>query len=175
MNKEMMSNFVGKTIRVDRHGPNSRVGKLMEVFDDGFVLLTEKDGVLYYCMQHIKSITESTQDKIEFGIEIPDGFEYKKARTFMELLRGLQYQWVHLNRGPESIEGVLSEVHPDYVSVIVKDEIVRLARIHLRNISYGLKIESDKDEEKDSDNKGSNDKGSKNKNSNDKSSNDKNK
>ncbi|MED1467418.1 hypothetical protein [Bacillus salipaludis] len=158
MNKEMMSNFVGKTIKVDRHGPNSRVGKLLEVFDDGFILLTEKDGILYYNMQHIKSITESTQDKIDAGVEAPEGFEYKKANTFNDLLKSLQYQWVHMNRGPESIEGVLSEITPEYVAIIVKDEIVRFSMFHIRNISYGLKVENTNEGEKGSEEKGKEDK-----------------
>ena len=37
----MWKSLVGKTIKVDRGGPESRIGKLMAVLNDHLVLLTE--------------------------------------------------------------------------------------------------------------------------------------
>lgn len=147
MNRDMMKSLVGKAIKVDRGGPESRIGKLLEVFDDHLVLLTEDDGVVYYNTQHIKSVTENAKEELEFKVEIPEGFEYKKADTFQGLLDCLKFQWVKINRGgPEKLEGVLSDVNKDFVSLISKEEIVRLSMFHIRNISYGLKIEKANDE-----------------------------
>ena len=50
-------------------------------------------------------------------------------------------------RGPEKLEGVISEINKDFVSLISKEEVVRVSMWHIRNISYGLKVESEKQEE----------------------------
>ncbi|MFB5197500.1 hypothetical protein COJ96_24460 [Bacillus sp. AFS073361] len=142
MNRDMMKSLVGKIVKIDRGGPDSRIGKLMDVYDDHLVLLTEDDGVVYYCTHHIKSVTENAKDQLEFDIEVPEEFEFKKADSFQGMLSSLMYQWVKINRGgPEKLEGVLGEVANDYVSLINKEEIVRLSMFHIRNISYGLKVE----------------------------------
>jgi spore coat protein B len=148
MNRDMMNSLVGKIIKIDRGGPESRVGKLMDVYDDHLVVLTEDDGVVYYCTHHIKSVTENAKEQLEFNIEVPEGFEFKTADNFYGMLGSLMYQWVKINRGgPEKLEGVLGEVNNDYVALINKEEIVRLSMFHIRNISYGLKIEKPEEEE----------------------------
>lgn len=148
MNRDMMKSLVGKIVKIDRGGPDSRIGKLMDVYDDHLVLLTEDDGVVYYCTHHIKSVTENAKDQLTFDIEVPEEFEFKKADNFHGMLSSLMYQWVKINRGgPEKLEGVLGEVNNDYVSLINKEEIVRLSMFHIRNISYGLKIEKPEEEE----------------------------
>ncbi|MEH7087150.1 hypothetical protein V7139_31285 [Neobacillus drentensis] len=147
MEKEMMNLFVGKTIKVDRGGPESRSGKLLAVFEDFFVLLTETDGVVFFKTNHIRSITESAKDDIKFDIKVPEKFDFKKADTFVKLLESIRFQWVRINRGgPESFEGVLSEVNKHFCSLIVKEEVVRVSMKHIRNISYGLKVESSKND-----------------------------
>ena len=62
MNKEVLQTLIGKTIKVDRGGPESRIGKLLAVSEDHFTILTEADGVVYYLTHHIKS-RQKTQKK----------------------------------------------------------------------------------------------------------------
>lgn len=152
-----MNLHLGKTIKVDRGGPESRQGKLLAVFEDYFVLLTETDGVVYYKTNHIKSVTESSKDLMKLGVDVPEKFEYKTAENFHKLLESIKYQWVRINRGnTEALEGVLNDVNKEVASLIVQEEVVRFAMKHIRNISYGLRIEKSK---KDASNKsGSNDK-----------------
>ncbi|MCM2531940.1 hypothetical protein NDK43_05475 [Neobacillus pocheonensis] len=133
---DMMKSFLGKVIKIDRGGPESRVGKLLDVYNDYLVLLTEEDGVVYYNTHHIKSVIENTKEPFEFNIVIPEGFEYKKADNILSLLEILKFQWVKINRGgPEKIEGILCDVNNDMVSLINKEEIVQISMFHLRNIS----------------------------------------
>lgn len=146
MNKESMMQYVGKTIRVDRGGPESRMGKVLAVFEDYFVLLTERDGVVYYKTNHIRSVTESSRDLLKLGVNIPKDFEYKTGENFVKLLESIRYQWVRINRGgTEALEGVLNDVNKDIASLIVKEEVVRFSMKHIRNISYGLVIEGKSD------------------------------
>lgn len=165
MEKEMMNLFVGKTIKVDRGGPESRSGKLLAVLDDFFVLLTETDGVVYYKTNHIRSVTESSKDDMKFGLKVPEKFDFKTADNFVKLLEGIRFQWVRINRGgPESFEGVLSEANKHFASLIVKEEVVRVSMKHIRNISYGLRVETSNDggsgnsKDNDDDNKNDNNK-----------------
>jgi len=146
MNKEVMSLHLGKTIRVDRGGYESRIGLLLEVIEDYFVLLTEKDGIVYYKTNHVMSVTESSKDAMKLGLKAPDKSEYKTAENFVKLLESIKYQWVRINRGnSEALEGVLNDVNKDYCSLIVNDEVVRYSMKHIRNVSYGLKAKKHKD------------------------------
>ncbi|MFZ7944514.1 MULTISPECIES: hypothetical protein [Bacillaceae] len=167
MDREMMNQHVGKTIRVDRGGPESRIGKLLAVFEDYFVLLTETDGVVYYKTNHVRSVTESSKDILNFGIKVPTKLDYKTAENFHKLLESIRFQWVKINRGgSESLEGVLSDANKHFASLIVQDEVVRFSMKHIRNISYGLMVEkkkndsensNDDDQNEDNDNNQNND------------------
>ncbi|MFP5111708.1 hypothetical protein ACSU64_04940 [Bacillaceae bacterium C204] len=142
MDKDIMKCFIGKVIKVDRGGPESKIGMVMDASDDLLVLLTEDDGVVYYNTKHIKSFTDNTKDHMEFNIKVPKDFKFIKASNFQDLLDSLKFKWIKINRGgPEKLEGVLTEVNKDYVFLINNQEIVRLSMNHIKSISYGLKIE----------------------------------
>lgn len=150
MNKKMLLSLVDKVIKVDRGGPESRVGLLLSAEDDYFTLLTENDGIIYYSTQHIKSLTNHSKNETEFNLEIPKDFEYIQADDFKGILNCLTLQWVKINRGgPETLEGVLDSVTDDYAIIVANEEIIRVALFHIRNISYGVKIEkTEKDKDK---------------------------
>jgi len=153
MNKKMILSLVDKVVKVDRGGPESRVGKLLTAAEDYFTLLTENDGIIYYNTQHIKSLTHNSKKQVEFNLEIPKDFEYIQAEDFIGVLECLTLQWVKINRGgPETLEGVLDQVTDDFVTIVANEEIIRVALFHIRNISYGVKVEKTKE------NKGKNDK-----------------
>ena len=63
MNKNIIEGFIGKVIKVDRGGPESKIGMLMDASDDLMVLLTEDDGVVYYNAHHIKSFTDKIKGR----------------------------------------------------------------------------------------------------------------
>ncbi|TWD96452.1 hypothetical protein FB550_111109 [Neobacillus bataviensis] len=148
MGKDIKEYFTNKVIKVDRGGPESRIGKLLDAGDDYFAVLTEDDGVVYYHTQHIKSFTENRNMQLEFDVKVPKDFEFKKAENFKELLQSLSYLWVRINRGgPDMVEGILIEVKDDFVYIITNDEVVRITIFHIKNVSYGPKIEKAKTED----------------------------
>ncbi len=151
MNKDLITSLMNKVVRIDRGGPESRIGKLLSVADDHITLLTEDDGVVYYMTHHIKSITDNAKQGLEFNIEVPENFEFLKDNKCISVLEKLKYRWVKINRGgPETLEGVLNEANDDFVTIISNEEIIRIATFHIRNISYGVKIEKTKSEESES-------------------------
>ncbi|MBT2727931.1 hypothetical protein J7E63_13380 [Bacillus sp. ISL-75] len=145
MNKDIMKCFIGKVIRINRGGPESRIGMLLDASDNLIVLLTEEDGLVYYNTSHIKSFTDNMKEQMEFNIKVPKDFKFKKAANFQDLLDTLKLKWIQINRGgPEKLEGVLCEVNKDFVFLINNGEIVRLSMSHIKSISYGVKIEKEK-------------------------------
>ncbi|MFY4777389.1 hypothetical protein [Metabacillus sp. RGM 3146] len=152
MNNETITSYVNKVVKVDRGGKESRVGKLLGCSQDYFVLLTEDDGVVFYQTHHVKSITQNTKDGIDFSLVIPEDFTFVQGEDFKGLLTNLKHHWVKINRGgPESLEGILDDVTADFITVIKNEEIISLNMFHIRNVSYGLKLE--KPEQKESDSK----------------------
>lgn len=149
MNKDLLLSLVGKTVKVDRGGPESRIGKLLGVEKDHFALLTEQDGVIYYLTHHIKSLTENSKKGLQFNEEeVTEEVTVHSANDFAKLLEGLKYRWVKINRGgPESIEGVLDDVHEKFVTVVVNEEVIRMSMFHIRNIGYDIKKKKTNDDE----------------------------
>ncbi|UYY98163.1 hypothetical protein OJ967_22595 [Peribacillus frigoritolerans] len=165
MNKEWLTNLVGKVLKVDRGGPESRTGLLLGVYDDHLSILTEQEGVIYYKTDHIKSITENVKKGFQFQLEIPEDFTFKTAATFKGLLDDLRNQWVNINRGgPEKLEGVLHDINDEFVTLILNEEVIRLSMFHIRSISYGARVEKQKEDEKSEKNKNNKDDGKSDKN-----------
>ncbi|MFE5426091.1 hypothetical protein [Peribacillus simplex] len=165
MNKEWLTNLVGKVLKVERGGPESRTGLLLGIYDDHLSILTEQEGVVYYKTDHIKSITENVKKGFQFQLEVPEDFTFKTDTTFKGLLGSLINQWVNINRGgPEKLEGVLHDIDDEFVTLILNEEVIRLSMFHIRSISYGARVEKQKEDEKSENNKDNKDGGKSEKN-----------
>jgi len=157
MNKEMIHSLVDKVIKVDRGGPESRVGKLLTAESDHITLLTDDDGIVYYNTQHIKSLTYNARNQVELNIEMPEDFEFIQAEDFRGVLEKLTLRWVKINRGgPETLEGVMDVVNDDFVTIVANEEIIRVSLFHIWNISYGVKVEKTKKGQENKQEKGNN-------------------
>lgn len=157
--KEYLESMIGKHIKVDRGGPESRSGMLLDVKDDFFTMLTKEDGVVYYNLQHIKSFTRDPKKDHELTAmeELPESFSYFQGKSFKDVLKKLEYTWLVINRGgPERVEGVLISVDNSGISLVLKDEVVNVSDFHIRNISYGnnpFPNEKEENENKDDEKK----------------------
>ncbi|MFC5448623.1 hypothetical protein [Paenibacillus aestuarii] len=142
------STLVGKQVRLDRGGPESRLGRVVAVGTDYVVLLSEKDGLLYYNTQHVKSMTLNTKDAVEAyesNVAQPQPMTLKimEGENFAALLLGMKNLWCQVNRGGhESVQGVLSEVNDGHITMVVNHELVTIFTYHIKSISYGVKNEN---------------------------------
>ncbi|MFD0824506.1 hypothetical protein ACT8ZR_02405 [Neobacillus sp. M.A.Huq-85] len=128
-----MKSFLGKMVKIDQGYQETGVGRLLDVYDDYLVLLTEENGVVYYNNDHIESVTENTK---EFNIVFPEDIEYDKANNLLNLLENQKLKWVEINSdGPVKIAGVLHDVNNDIISLIYDEEIVYVSFNHLHTIS----------------------------------------
>jgi spore coat protein B len=143
--KDMLGQLKSQNVQIDRGGPESLKGKLVDVYDDFLVLQTENDGVVFYQIHHIKSISvDQGSSKENSNQSIPE----VTAEVFSDLLKGYQHSWITINRGgPESVEGVLADITSDYVTVIHHEKVFRITNYHIRNISHGSKHDQKKQQE----------------------------
>ncbi|MGG1660750.1 hypothetical protein [Brevibacillus sp. NRS-1366] len=150
MEKTSMDSFIGRSVRIDRGGPESRSGKLIDVKDDHFVVYIENEGMIYYKNDHVKSLTLDTRETSEY-YEDPETSQqptllYIDAENFTSLLQSMQFQSVQINRGgPEKIEGVMVDATDSEVTMIVGNELIKLLPFHIRNISYSAKNNNEQD------------------------------
>jgi spore coat protein B len=156
----VLESLRSKLVRIDRGGPESRVGRLLGVAPDFFALWTKEDGILYYQTWHVKSISEvqknqknsdknSNNDQSSDNDPSSDNEQnsnsdpllnapsYLEGYNLTALLGKLKNYWVKINRGgPESVEGVLTDVEGGFVTIVNNKEVYRIAISHIRNISY---------------------------------------
>lgn len=162
---ELAVNFKEQTIRINGNGPESKVGKLIDVKDDFFVLYTEEEGLIFYKEQHIKSLShglispnqivskddeelvlvdnssneEIIEERITELTNIMEFYTQISADNTNNLLTNLKLSWIKVNRkGPESIEGLLIESNENYLVLIVNNEIFRIPTYHVKNFSVSI-------------------------------------
>ncbi len=148
MNIELLQSLVGEVLKIDRGGPESRIGKLLTVGEDYFTFLSKEDGVILYKTYHIKSVTQNSKKSVEFDVVIPEDLNILKGADFKSALTELKYKWVKINRGgKESVEGVLDDSTDDYLTLIVNEDVIRISMFHIRSVSYGAVVEEIKKDE----------------------------
>ena len=55
---------------------------------------------------------------------------------FEKLLQSFKYHWVKINRGgPEKVEGILQDVSCEFVTLIVKEEVILIAVPHIKSVT----------------------------------------
>ncbi|MBJ8007091.1 MULTISPECIES: spore coat protein [Bacillus cereus group] len=144
---DFLKDLIGSYVRVNRGGPESQKGAIVSVCGDYFVLQNEKGEYHYYQLRHLKSITKNTKDG---GIGDSVWSEEDNAEDFETLLQGFKYRWVKINRGgPEKIEGILQDVSSDYVTLIIKEEVVLIALSHIKSVNYNAPGSGESDESSD--------------------------
>ncbi|RWS41595.1 spore coat protein [Bacillus mycoides] len=144
---DFLKDLIGSYVRVNRGGPESQKGAIVSVCGDYFVLQNEKGEYHYYQLCHLKSITKNTKDG---GIGDSVWLEEDSAEDFETLLQGFKYRWVKINRGGlEKIEGILQDVSSDYVTLIIKEEVVLIALSHIKSVNYNAPVSGESDESSD--------------------------
>lgn len=133
----LMKHFIKKHAQINLGGPESKRGMVLAVSGSYIALFTEDDGVVYYNIHHIKSISGTNQHNHDEGSRIP---EFIEADDFHELFGKMSHKWVSINRGgPQAIEGVLVQGMGGHYTIVNNDEVLRINPYHIKNISCGPK------------------------------------
>jgi spore coat protein B len=144
-----LMSLIGKTVKVNRGGPDSTTGTLLTVQSD-YLALRTKDGILYVNLTHVKSITEVGGAQRSFGTT--GGVII--ARNFNELLARLRQHFVQLNSGgPEKIEGFVADVGASYLLLVSNKELVRVPIFHIKSVRLAHPKSNSSDSSQDNQNK----------------------
>ncbi|MEH7383040.1 hypothetical protein V7138_21430 [Bacillus sp. JJ1533] len=173
---QLMTSLVGEVVRINRGGPESKTGKLVEVKNDYLIIYDKMDGLIFYAIDHIKSVTkltmetnedgsdstnnsqkkETEQQKMdEYGEENTDELEQLmtivkevEAENLTGILNNLQYGWIKINRkGPESLEGALAQFDNDNNFLVLVDKH-NVIRIPLNHMkSFSFKLQNNEEQD----------------------------
>lgn len=138
--------LIGSEVKINRGGPDAVTGKLIGIHPN-YVALSTEDGAVYVNTTHLKSISQSPDQKSSGTIGSVT--THIKASSFNDLLHELRHNFVKINRGgPKKLEGVVADVTSDHVIVIINNEPVRVPLFHIKNVTVGLKSRGDKNRNK---------------------------
>jgi spore coat protein B len=129
----------GKFVQINQGGPESKKGQVLGVIEDFIALFTQDDGVVYFNVQHIKSIAELNQQNANAQTQtvVP---EFEHVSSFHELFGRMAHKWIAINRGgPEAMEGILVENAGGHYTLINNQEVMRINPYHIKSISSGPK------------------------------------
>lgn len=132
MNGQGMRGLVGREVKINRGGPDSIQGTLMDVRWD-YMAVSCKEGMVYVNDAHVKSITDTGRSggaRGPMGNPIP-------ANTFLGVMQALRFRPVQINRGgPEKVEGILADANQSQLILTMKNqEIIRIPLQHVKSVS----------------------------------------
>ncbi|WP_222128821.1 hypothetical protein [Paenibacillus xylanexedens] len=132
MNGQGMRGLVGREVKINRGGPDSIQGTLMDVRWD-YMAVSCKEGMVYVNDAHVKSITDTGRSggaRGPMGNPIP-------ANTFLGVMQALRFRPVQINRGgPEKVEGILADANQSQLILTLKNqEIIRIPLQHVKSVS----------------------------------------
>lgn len=132
-NGQGMRGLLGREIKVNRGGPDSVQGTLLDVRWD-YMAMSCKEGIVYINESHVKSITDTGRSggnrSSAMGNPIP-------SNTFLGVMQALRFRRVQINRGgPEKVEGILADANQNQLIITMKNqEIVRIPLQHVKSVS----------------------------------------
>lgn len=158
----------GKTVTIYRGGPESKTGKLLDVQEDYITLYAQENNqnqnqaqnqnqtveqlqneenkkqnkIVYYQVQHVKSIIEDTKSN---SIQVMDAGDEEigclEADNFTGVLAQMMDENIQINQGgPESKQGKLVGLSGDFLVLFTDDDgIVYINTHHVKSVSKNIK------------------------------------
>ncbi len=153
--EDILGNLVGEEVKINRGGPESRKGRLLAVNGDYLALLERKEGVIYYNLDYVKSVSvkaqeaatenEKENDKKEKDtgeMEANQVVDFIDVNSLNRLFKQLKYSYVMINRGPEAVEGILVDVKDNLITLVFRDQVLRVNRNHVKSIREKMNQEN---------------------------------
>ncbi|PLR88815.1 spore coat protein CotH [Bacillus halotolerans] len=132
----LIGQLMNQSVQLNQGGPESKKGSLVWLGDDYAALDTNEDGVVYFNIHHIKSISKHESALNKEG-HTPSVLE---ADNLNEVFKSLTHKWVSINRGgPEAIEGILVDNADGHYTLVKNQEVLRIYPFHIKSISLGPK------------------------------------
>ncbi|HDR3888101.1 TPA: spore coat protein [Bacillus cereus] len=140
---DQIKGLVGENVKVNLRGPESRVGVLSLLGKDYLTLQLPPGEVVYYQLKHVKSLVK----KVKEAQEDYGSCFYADEDTFLDVLNDLKYKWIKINRGgPECVEGLLSDIHDNCITLVNCDEVIYVINSHIKSVSQVVKSKKNEKE-----------------------------
>ncbi|MEK7018395.1 spore coat protein [Bacillus sp. FSL R9-9410] len=142
---DQIKGLVGENVKVNLRGPESRIGVLLSLGKDYLTLQLPHGEVVYYQLKHVKSLVKKVKET-----KCDDYYGscfYSDEDTFLDVLSDLKYKWIKINRGgPESVEGLLSEVHDGCITLVNGEEVIYVINFHIKSVNQVVKYKKNEEE-----------------------------
>ncbi|QWG43255.1 spore coat protein [Bacillus mycoides] len=140
---DQIKGLVGENVKVNLRGPESRVGVLSVLGKDYLTLQLPPGEVVYYQLKHVKSLVKKVKEaQGDYG-----SCFYADEDTFLDVLNDLKYKWIKINRGgPECVEGLLSDIHDNCITLVNCDEVIYVINSHIKSVSQVVKSKKNEKE-----------------------------
>lgn len=148
MDFSFMSDSIGRTIQVERGGPDKIAGKLIHIASDYLAVQKENGEIVYVNTEHIKNVSEPVIPQLQTtGSEPADADTNAtepnpsillEATIFQDLLPQLVTQMIRVNLGgPNSLQGILTSTSNEYITVLhdMRD-YVHYPLYHIKSITW---------------------------------------
>ncbi|RAR44168.1 hypothetical protein [Paenibacillus sp. MDMC362] len=131
-NRFGFGNLVGRKVKINRGGPDSIEGLLLDAQSD-YLIAVADGGFVYVKDDHVKSITDTGKS----GGARESIVNPITAYNFVGVMQALRYRLVKINRGgPEKLEGIIVDVNQNYLILTVKgQEVVHIPVSHIKSIT----------------------------------------
>lgn len=138
--RQYLRSLKGKSVRLDRGGPESLQGYLVEVHGD-YVTLAVDGGYVHYPLHHVKSITSYLFQGNGQAQVAPAAPAEGLPAMFRDLLQSWRGSLVRINQGgPEACVGLLHDVVGD--QVLLADSrlqtLILYPIFHIRSVTRDL-------------------------------------
>lgn len=130
-----LNHLIGKNIQVNRKGPSSFKGELLDIQSDYIVLESDK-GRTYVPTYHIKTIGFLSDQNSNEKNENEEKEEYNHPAKFADLVMSYKYHWVNIDGGPNKVEGIPIEISGDNLIVSSKKEVINVVLSHVKSLVY---------------------------------------
>jgi len=153
-----MANYemVGREVKVNRGGPDTITGKLLEIGSDFYVVHSYNNNnnnnknnngdnnggnnnnnqgnavIMYVNARHVKSLSDSGESNYSYD-ETP---EHITGSNFKSILQKLKHEFVQINsNGPEKVAGFITECTDNSLLLVVNNEVVQIPLFHIKSAS----------------------------------------
>lgn len=151
---DLLKEFIaaGTTVKVNLGGPESRAGIIIDAGFDFVALFTKEDGVVFYNLEHVKSVSEKAVypepcptgkrvKPVDSACVAPEYIipPYPHVSRFSDLFCADTTPWVSINRGgPHALEGILVSCN-GFLKIINNHEIFHVHLSHIKSFNLGMK------------------------------------
>jgi spore coat protein B len=134
--KNNYASLLNQYVTMNGNGPEKIEGVLLGVGKE-HVALKSDNGIMYYNLRHIKSISNNFQNNSN---DTTYEYEVERVNSFKDVLKKFRHKWVKINGSKkDAIEGFLSEVFDDHVVMINNGEVFYVLIYHIKNITEATK------------------------------------